>query len=128
MNLKKRLKTTVSAGTVALGLALAASPASASTNIGTVYEHKGMAGAALAFTAGSNGYVCTTSNAEVEGGTRKLANFGFDEKISSFVGFSNCQIKLYEGEYMTGSSFGFSSRSWYIGDAMNDEASSVWIS
>jgi hypothetical protein len=54
---------------------------------------------------------------------------GWDNKISSFQGYSNCEVKLFEHDNANsgsaGSSYGPYASSNYVGDAMNDQASSA---
>lgn len=49
---------------------------------------------------------------------------GWNDRISSFKSYGNCATKLWENTY-SGSSYGFIVNSAYVGDAMNDRASSM---
>jgi hypothetical protein len=51
----------------------------------------------------------------------------WNDRISSFQGFSNCQIKLYEHGDLTGTSYGPTTSTNYVGDAINDKTSSVRV-
>jgi hypothetical protein len=48
--------------------------------------------------------------------------------VSSFKGANNCQVKLFENINFTGNTVGPASSMTYVGDAMNDKASSIHLS
>jgi hypothetical protein len=49
----------------------------------------------------------------------------WNDRISSFQGFSNCQIRIYENANFTGATDGAFTATDYVGDAMNDRTTSV---
>lgn len=49
---------------------------------------------------------------------------GWNDRITSFKSYGLCATKLWENTF-SGSSFGFVVNSTYVGDAMNDRASSM---
>lgn len=49
----------------------------------------------------------------------------WNDKISSFRGYSNCGETLYENGGYGGSTYGIYTSSSYVGNAMNDRASSI---
>ena len=70
---------------------------------------------------------CDT-NSDVDWST---TNIGIDistywnDRISSFQGYSNCQIRIYENANFGGASYGTYTSSNYVGDAMNDRTTSL---
>ncbi|HEY3548770.1 MAG TPA: hypothetical protein VGK17_22075 [Propionicimonas sp.] len=46
-------------------------------------------------------------------------------RVSSFQGYSNCNVTIYEGTYQTGAQLGPLSYSAWVGAAMNDRTKSV---
>lgn len=49
----------------------------------------------------------------------------FNDRTSSFRSYSECQTRIYENTNYGGASYGAYTNSSYVGDAMNDRASSV---
>lgn len=89
------------------------------------YEKDRMEGTSL--TIFGSGPCDSNSDWDFEYGN--LTPDGWDNKISSFQGYSNCEIKLFEHDNAnadkTGRTFGTVSTAYIIGSAMNDQASSV---
>ncbi|WP_314146538.1 hypothetical protein [uncultured Leifsonia sp.] len=56
-----------------------------------------------------------------------LATLGFNDKTSSFIGYANCTMKIWENAGFTGASLGYVASSANVGPAMNDRASSVQL-
>ena len=51
----------------------------------------------------------------------------WNDRISSFQGFGNCETKLYQNGDFTGSTYGPVFATDYVGATMNDEASSLRV-
>ncbi|MER5882539.1 hypothetical protein ABT160_01795 [Streptomyces sp. NPDC001941] len=83
------------------------------------YQHANYGGATYTL---HGDYGCDT-NADVDW---QLATFasGWDNVISSWHGYSDCQQRLFENTYYGGSSYGSYTDTSYVGDAMNDRGSS----
>lgn len=113
--------------TMSAGVLLGQGPAQASTVTGVEYQHANFGGATLTSSTGANGFVCTGSLTDVDLIYNSVPS-GWDNIISSFRGFSNCWTRIWENPNRTGSSFGFTSESSYVGDAMNDRTSSYDMS
>lgn len=64
------------------------------------------------------------SNADVDA---SVANIGsaWNDRVSSFQGYSSCEIRVYENASYTGASYGAFASSNYVGDPMNDRTTSV---
>lgn len=67
-----------------------------------------------------------------DSGCTSNTSFGFADigsawygRVSSFLGYSNCQVKIFENTNFGGASYGFYGSSSYVGDAMNDRTKSV---
>lgn len=65
---------------------------------------------------------CDT-NADVDWSVGVMPS-GWNDRITSFKSYGNCATKLWENTY-SGASYGFYVNSAYVGDAMNDRASSM---
>lgn len=77
----------------------------------------------------TSGAACTSSRSDVDTQLGTLG--GWDNRISSFQGFANCAVKLFESNYFAGSAYpgtGYYVSSSNVGAAMNDQASSVRFS
>jgi hypothetical protein len=85
-----------------------------------LYDQAGRTGPYLEIQASGP---CDT-NSDIDWGT---ANVGttWNDRISSFQGFSNCQIRIYENANFTGATYGAFTATDYVGDAMNDRTTSV---
>lgn len=67
------------------------------------------------------GEACDTNpDADDEGGLPTAWN----DRISSFEGYNSCEVKLYEDGNLTGATYGPVASTNYVGDTLNDEASS----
>ncbi|MEV7007763.1 hypothetical protein [Streptosporangium sp. NPDC051022] len=88
--------------------------------IGIEYVHANYDGGYLIFAAGAP---CDDDN-EVEWRLPYLDS-GFNDKISSFESYSDCEANHYEHFEYGGSSTGWRGHTSYIGSAMNDQTSSI---
>ena len=70
------------------------------------------------------GTACDT-NADVDGSYALPS--AWNDRISSFQGFGNCETKLYQNGDFTGSTYGPVFATDYVGATMNDEASSLRV-
>ena len=50
---------------------------------------------------------------------------GWNDRVSSFKSFGLCATKIWENTSFGGASYGFTVNSTYVGNAMNDRASSI---
>lgn len=48
-------------------------------------------------------------------------------RVSSFAGYSNCRVKIWESTGYSGASLGFYASKSYVGDALNDRTKSVQV-
>lgn len=72
------------------------------------------------------GAACTTSKTNIDS---SLSNLGvWSDRISSFQGYANCYVKLWENAGFVGASLGYYSGTSNVGSAMNDRASSARFS
>jgi hypothetical protein len=88
-----------------------------------VYDNANYGGSSLTFTASGP---CDT-NADVDW---QNANIGstWNDRISSFKSYSDCQTKIFENANFGGASYGSVSNTTYVGDAMNDRTTSIkWL-
>ena len=88
-----------------------------------LYTASGYGGSSLTLEASTP---CDT-NSDVDHSWASLPS-AFNDTVSSFTGYNNCQVKLFEHVSYGGSSVGPATSMSYVGDAMNDEASSVQLS
>ena len=102
-------------------------PAQASTVVGVEYQHSNFSGATLTSWVGPNGFSCTGPISDVDAWFDGVPA-GWNDIISSFRGYSNCWTRLWEHSGRVGASVGFSPDTSYVGDAMNDRASSYDMS
>ncbi|MFD7337966.1 hypothetical protein ACFV98_18460 [Streptomyces violascens] len=111
------------------GLATPASAAStpaattlgpAATVIGIEFVNANYQGATYTVTGGT----CTATTSDVDFYINSMPG-GWNDVISSFRSYANCYTKLYENSNRWGSTYGFVGDSSYVGDAMNDRASSI---
>ncbi|QDZ15894.1 hypothetical protein [Humibacter ginsenosidimutans] len=116
-------KTIVTAATGASAPAAVsrAAVAAASTSylLGRLYDDQNYGGSYLELYGSGSG--CTSSNGF------GFANIGsaWYGRVSSFRGYSNCEVKIFSSTSYGGSSYGFYASSSYVGSAMNDKARSV---
>jgi len=125
------------AGLVGLGIVLTAmigtiAPASAApatrtavtplagTVIGIEFSDANYQGATYTITGGT----CTSTTSDVDWQLSPLAS-GWNDVISSFHSYANCWTKLWENTGYWGASYGYVGDSSYVGNAMNDRASSI---
>lgn len=99
------------------------SPMAASYLLATLYTGANYAGSSLGL---KDSTPCDT-NSDVDHSVASLPA-GFADEISSFKGTNNCQVKLFQNINYTGSTVGPAASMSYVGDAMNDQASSVQLS
>lgn len=50
---------------------------------------------------------------------------GWNDRVSSFKSYGLCATRIWENTNFGGASYGFTVNSTYVGDAMNDRASSI---
>ncbi len=91
--------------------------------LATLYTASGYGGSTLTLQASTP---CDT-NSDVDHSWSSLPS-AFNDTVSSFAGASNCQVKLFENVSYGGSSVGPATSMSYVGDTMNDKASSVQLS
>lgn len=99
------------------------SPLASTYLLATLYTGANYAGSSLALKASTP---CDTSS-DVDHSWASLPA-AFADEVSSFTGSNACQVKLFKDVSYGGISVGPSSSSSYVGDAMNDQASSVQLS
>ena len=105
----------------------AASPAAAASSFlqGEFYVDAGYGGNSLSiFGSGA----CDGNHSTADYFVPDLTVQGWNDAISSFKGFSNCYIKLYENKNYNqtpGATYGPYDHSTNVGSAMNDQASSI---
>jgi hypothetical protein len=68
-------------------------------------------------------YGCDT-NPDVDWQLSSYSPYGWNDTVSSFLGYSDCETRLWEHDNFGGASYGAYTNSSYVGDAMNDKASS----
>lgn len=98
-------------------------PMAASYLLATLYTAADYGGSDLALYASTP---CDT-NADVDHAWSTLPA-GIADEVSSFRGTNNCQVKLFENTGYTGKTVGPITSTNYVGDDMNDKASSVQLS
>ena len=99
--------------------------AAASTLVAILYDNSGWSGSTQTVYSSAGG-------CDGDSGVEYQANIplAFNDRTSSYDGFSSCNTVLYENTNYTGASVGNSSiiASSYVGNAMNDRASSAkWL-
>ena len=99
------------------------SPMAASYVLATLYTNANYGGSSLALQASTP---CDT-NADVDHAWATLPA-GFADEVSSVKGANNCQIKLFEHTTYGGTSLGPLTSTTYVGDTINDKASSIQLS
>jgi hypothetical protein len=119
-------------GIIVIGLVGLAAPASAApaapaavrplagTVIGVEYSDANYQGATYTITGGT----CTGTTSDVDWQLSPLAS-GWNDVISSFHSYANCWTKLWENTGYWGASYGYVGDTTYVGNAMNDRASSI---
>lgn len=95
----------------------------AGTVIGIEYWDAGYQGATFVIT----GSTCTSTLADVDASIAVMPA-GWNDEISSFHSFANCWTRLWSDGGFSGFSYGYISDSPYVGDAMNDNASTIQFS
>lgn len=95
----------------------------ASTVIEISYEHSSFQGASLTWE--TSGGCDNSSDVDWQAGS---INGWWNDRISSFRTYANCLSRHWEHSNFQGISTGYWGTTGYIGDAMNDKASSIkWI-
>ncbi|WP_159047775.1 hypothetical protein [Streptomyces sp. WM6378] len=92
----------------------------AATVIGIEFVDANFQGATYTVTGGT----CTATTSDVDFYINSMPG-GWNDVISSFRSYANCYTKLYEDNNRTGATYGFVGDSSYVGNAMNDRASSI---
>ncbi|BBC33031.1 uncharacterized protein SGFS_043250 [Streptomyces graminofaciens] len=85
-----------------------------------LYQHANYGGASFTLTGD---YGCDT-NADVDWQLSSFSPYGWNDTVSSFLSYSDCETRLWEHDNFGGASYGAYVNSSYVGDAMNDKASS----
>jgi hypothetical protein len=98
-------------------------PMASSYVLATLYTNANYGGSSLALQAATP---CDT-NADVDHSWATLPA-GFADEVSSVKGANNCQIKLFEHTNHGGTSLGPLTSTTYVGDTINDKASSIQLS
>jgi hypothetical protein len=119
---------TALAGAAAFG-AVAPAEAAPSTTSGNVgvqsvalavfYEHRNYGGSTL---TSRGDYGCDT-NSDMDWQRDSMPS-GWNDEVSSWLGYSNCGTRIYEAPLFSGASYGVVTSTAYVGGAMNDRASS----
>ena len=93
----------------------------ASFVLGTVYADAGYASAGGSYTFTSSSDCDTNPDVDYQVAVMPA---GWNDRISSFRSYGHCATRLWENTF-SGTSYGFTVNSSYVGDAMNDRASSI---
>jgi hypothetical protein len=103
----------------ASGSSLSVAAAATDVTLGRVFEHINYGGQVLIYmeTTGCD------SNPDIDH-RRNVMPSGWNDRISSILGYSKCQLKLWEHGYLSGDSYGPDGAAMTIG-AMNDRTSSI---
>lgn len=117
----------IASGLAAAGLVGAASSASASTVVGQEFEDNNYNGSILTIAVRTDGFTCTAATDTVDVTFANMPD-GWNDTISSFTGFSGCWTKIYEDAAFQGASLPYRGERTYVGDAMNDQTSSMTFS
>jgi hypothetical protein len=85
-----------------------------------MYDHADYGGSYLEVTASN---ACDT-NSDID---YSIPNVGstWNDRISSWRGYAQCQIRIYENASFGGASYGAYTNSSYVGAAMNDRTTSI---
>jgi len=97
-----------------------AAAASTTYVLGRLYDDANRTGAFFEITA--SGPCDTSSDLDWELGALPAV---WQDRTSSFQGYSDCQIRVYENNSFGGLTYGTYSSTNYVGDALNDRTSSV---
>ena len=88
--------------------------------LGRFYDQAGRTGPYLDIFASGP---CDT-NADLDWAVSNIGT-AWNDRVSSFQGYSQCEIRVYENDSFSGASFGPSAGVDYVGDAMNDRTTSM---
>ncbi len=116
------LSCTLDLDTGALTCGSAPAPLAGTYLLATLYIGANYTGASLALRATTP---CDT-NPDIDHQWGSLPA-GFADEISSFTGANDCQVRLFKDINYGGISVGPANSMSYVGDAMNDKASSVQL-
>jgi hypothetical protein len=110
-------------GAIGAAGVVSAAPANASTPVGAVFEHQNFGGARHRYNVSEDGYVCTLSADDVDVQWTTMAS-GWDNRVSSFKGYSDCWTKLYDLWSFGGVSYPFSGDTTSLG-IFDNKANSI---
>lgn len=122
-----RLARTAMLGGLALGTSLVLAgiaPAQAATVVGQEFQHANFGGAVLTVQVAPNGWACTGPTNDVDLQTGSMPG-GWNDVISSYKNFANCWTRHFQHNNFGGASIGYSDDSAFVGNAMNDQTSSI---
>ena len=85
----------------------------------------GIIGSSQSWCAETEAGLAAIRSADVDGSYALPS--AWNDRISSFQGFGNCETKLYQNGDFTGSTYGPVFATDYVGATMNDEASSLRV-
>jgi hypothetical protein len=88
--------------------------------IGQLFENLNYGGDDKLITASGD---CDT-NSDVDYSLGSMPS-GWNDRVSSFKSYGLCATRIWENTNFGGASYGFTVNSTYVGDAMNDRASSI---
>ena len=108
------------ASAASLGGAMLAATATTTYVLGRLHDDANRTGAFFEITASGP---CDTSS-DVDWELASLPST-WNDRASSFQGYSSCELRVYENASFGGLSYGAYASTDYIGDAMNDRTSSV---
>ncbi|MDX2604323.1 hypothetical protein PV379_41955 [Streptomyces caniscabiei] len=85
-----------------------------------LYQHSNYGGASFTL---NGDYGCDT-NPDVDWQLGSYSPSGWNDMVSSFLGYSSCETRVWEHDNYGGANYGAYTNSGYVGDAMNDKTSS----
>ncbi|MGA2929299.1 MAG: hypothetical protein ABSG43_25580 [Solirubrobacteraceae bacterium] len=106
-------------------LRVAQTASSSSYVLGIEYVDANWQGSTFTWTGN---HTCASTLSDIDYYVPSLVPYGWNDVISSFDSYSNCWTKLFENANFTGATYGFADSTSYVGDAMNDRASSIQFS
>jgi hypothetical protein len=87
------------------GIAAGAAPAQASTVVASMYEHRNYGGSRLNATM-PDGFACTQTLDDVDAYDIYIGA-NWENRVSSFRGYSNCDVMLFDNANLGGISYGY---------------------
>lgn len=92
-----------------------------STTIAEEFEHTNYGGGRITVKVG---FTCTTSGSDLDFGLGNMPT-GWNNAVSSFKNYANCDANHYDGAGFTGLSTGYADSTTNIGSSMNEKTSSI---